>query len=393
MTADLTTCTQKEIETPTMKIIREDSQHSQVITLDRGEAQERFLSARRRGADEMSIFDDLAAAPGTIVAQMVFGGCGLLEAAREHIAAAGAPLLWVQGDVCPGTQISGAQAFAIQGGPVIPVRLGDQVVGSFWSDEDADYCLLAGIVPFNAAAERGAQTRSSFEQMESALYEVGMDFSHVVRTWFYLEDLLAWYDDFNAARTSFFRSRGIFERLIPASTGIGGSNPSGAALVAGALAVRPKHAGLRIAEVASPLQCEATEYRSSFSRAVELVYPDRRALLISGTASIAPGGASMFPDDVEKQIHLTLDVVEAILKSRGMGWQDTVRAVGYFRDIADLPVFEACCEKRGIAPLPLAPAHATVCRGDLLFEMELDAIAGLTNEKIGAEDDVAHQAQ
>ena len=83
----------------------------------------------------------------------------------------------------------------------------------------------------------------------------------------------------------------------------------------------------------------------------------------------------MYTGDVAKQIHLTLDVTEAILKSRGMDWQNTVRAVGYFHDIHALPVFDACCRERGMPPLPLAPAHATVCRADLLFEMELDAIA------------------
>jgi enamine deaminase RidA (YjgF/YER057c/UK114 family) len=106
-----------------------------------------------------------------------------------------------------------------------------------------------------------------------------------------------------------------------------------------------------------------------------VAFPDHRLLTISGTASIAPGGKSMFADDAVKQIHLTLDVVHAILRSRRMDWEDTTRAVGYFRDIRDLPAFEACCRKRNIPRLPLAPAHATVCRADLLFEIELDAIA------------------
>lgn len=83
----------------------------------------------------------------------------------------------------------------------------------------------------------------------------------------------------------------------------------------------------------------------------------------------------MYVGDVEKQIHLTLDVVEAILRSRGMDWKNTVRAVGYFRDIADLPLFEYCCRTRGIPALPLTPAHTIVCRNDLLFEMELDAVS------------------
>jgi enamine deaminase RidA (YjgF/YER057c/UK114 family) len=104
-------------------------------------------------------------------------------------------------------------------------------------------------------------------------------------------------------------------------------------------------------------------------------------LIISGTASIAAGGESMFTDDVAKQIHLTLDVVEAILRSREMNWSNTVRAVGYFRDMDALPVFQACCRERGIPPLPMVPAHATVCRDDLLFEIELDAISTVALEK------------
>ncbi|HEX9047707.1 MAG TPA: hypothetical protein VF988_11840 [Verrucomicrobiae bacterium] len=123
------------------------------------------------------------------------------------------------------------------------------------------------------------------------------------------------------------------------------------------------------------MQCPATEYRSSFSRAVEMMFSDHRTLMISGTASIAADGRTVFADSTVKQIHLTLDVVEALLKSRGMDWQNTTRAVAYFHDIRALPVFEECCRERGIPALPLAPAHATVCRDDLWFEIELDAMA------------------
>jgi enamine deaminase RidA (YjgF/YER057c/UK114 family) len=344
-----------------------------VVTLDRSGSQERFISARRSSPDELSIFDAFQPAEGPMVAQLVFGGCGFHEAALARMEGADWPMIWVQGDVCPGTHVAGAQAFALEGRSLRRVALSGRVVGTFWSDEDADYCLLAGILPTDLTAGRGAQTHSNFEQIEAALGEVGMDFSHVVRTWFYLDELLDWYDEFNVVRTAFFESRGVFDRLIPASTGIGGRNPAGAALTSGALAIRPRHDGVRIQEVGSPLQNPATEYRSSFSRAVEVGFPGHRMLTISGTASIAPDGKTVHQDDVIKQIHLTLDVVEGILKSRGMDWQDTTRAVAYFHDIGELPRFDAICRERGIPPLPLAPAHATVCRADLLFEMELDA--------------------
>lgn len=358
-----------------MKISRQQQLHRDTITLERSQSLAQFISARPQASDGLAIFDDLPPVAGDVVAQLVFGGCAFHEAARARMGGADWPLLWVQGDVCSGAHIGGMQAFALQGQPVRRVKVQNRIVGSAWSDADADYCLLAGILPADLSASRGAQTRSCFEGMEAALQSAGMDFSHVARTWLFLDGLLDWYGEFNAARTAFFESRGVFERLIPASTGIGAGNPAGAALAAGALALRPKHSRVRAREVGSPLQCPATEYRSSFSRAVEVAFSDHRTLLISGTASIAPDGRSLHAGDVVRQIHLTLDVVEAILKSRGMSWMNTTRAVGYFRNMGDLPAFGACCRERGIAPLPLAPAHATVCRDDLLFEMELDAMA------------------
>lgn len=356
-----------------MNVTDTTSQQPDMVTLEKGASRKQVISARRPGGDELAIFDAFSSAPHQVAAQMVFGGRGFMEAARACTGDGQWPLMWLQGDVCPGTHVAGAQMFTLQGQPLKRVRLGNRVVGTAWSDENADYCLLAGVLPANLGAAPGAQTRSCFEEIEAGLVEAGMDFTHVVRTWFYMDHLLDWYDDFNAARTAFFEEHGVFDRLIPASTGIGAGNPEGAALVSGALAIRPRHAGVKIQEVASPLQNPATDYRSSFSRAVEIEVPGRRLLTISGTASIAPDGASVHQDDTVKQIHLTLDVVEAILKSRGMDWKDATRAVGYFHDIRQLPVFDACCRERGIPPLPLAPAHATVCRADLLFEMELDA--------------------
>jgi len=356
-------------------VARERWTHGDVVTLKRGGSREQFISARRKGSDELSIFDDFPPTSASVVAQMVFGGCGFHDAARARMGGADWPMLWLQGDVCPGKHVAGISAFALDGQTVRRVKLADRIVGSAWSDADADYCFLAGVLPADFSASRGAQTISCFEQIEVALQKIGMDFSHVARTWFYLDDLLNWYGEFNAARTKFFQSRSVFDRLVPASTGIGAKNPFGVALAAGALAVRPKNNRVQIREIISPLQCPATNYRSSFSRAVEMQFADHRTLMISGTASIAPDGKTVFADSTVKQIHLTLDVVEAILKSRGMDWENTTRAIGYFHDIRALPIFEECCRERGIPPLPLAPAHATVCRADLWFEIELDAMA------------------
>lgn len=324
--------------------------------------------------DELAMFSGFPAAD-QIAAQLVIGGCCYQPAARARVKGADWPQLWVQGDVCSGKHVWGAQAFVVPDKPLHRIVQNNRVIGSYWSDEEADYCLLAGILPATQTVTRGEQTYSCFEQAEAALAQANMDFSHVVRTWLYLDRLLDWYDEFNNARTRFFESRQVFDRLVPASTGIGAKNCAGAALAAGVLAIKPRTAQLHISAVVSPLQRSAIEYRSSFSRAVELDFNARRVLMISGTASIAPDGKSMYADDIRKQIHLSLDVVEAILKSRSMDWPHVVRAVGYFYDITQVPVFEECCQERGIAPLPLVPAHAIVCRHDLLFEIELDAVA------------------
>ena len=331
------------------------------------------ISLHTPGPDGLAGLAAFPPATGTIVGQLGFGGLAFLEPARARMKGLDWPLLWAQGDVCPGTGVAGVQAYRVAGPEVRRINVDGRVVGSAWSDPDADFCLLAGILPADPGASRFDQTRGCFEQIEAALGQAGLDFSHVARTWLYLDQLLDWYDEFNAARTEFFHSRNVFQGLIPASTGIGARNPAGAALVAGALAVRPRHDRVTVREVGSPLQRAATEYRSSFSRAVEVAVPGRRTRFISGTASIAPDGRTLHGEDVGRQIELTLDVVEGILESRGMDWPDTTRAIAYFHDLEALPRFEACCRARGLPALPVVPVQATVCRGDLLFELELDA--------------------
>jgi hypothetical protein len=49
--------------------------------------------------------------------------------------------------------------------------------------------------------------------------------------------------------------------------------------------------------------------------------------------------------------------------------------IAYFKSFKeDQSLFTEYCQKHGLADLPAAYAHATVCRPDLLFEVELDAV-------------------
>jgi len=306
--------------------------------------------------------------------QFVFGGCHHYGTS-ELTQAGDVPTTWLQGDACRRGEMLAMQLLAISGVEASPVYLDGKPIGSVYGDEDARYCYLGGIIPATVAVSREEQARSVFERMAEALESIGMKSTDIVRTWLYLDQLLEWYDPFNTVRTAWFNEQGIFDHMVPASTGIGAANPFGAALTAGLVAVQPLSDAAKIEPVASPLQCPALDYSSSFSRAVEIGVHDHRTLYISGTASIDPDGNSVHLGDAEKQVELTMEVVAAILESRGMSWNDAVRGIAYFKNITqDKPIYDAYCRAHNIPAFPLAISHADVCRDDLLFEIEVDAV-------------------
>jgi enamine deaminase RidA (YjgF/YER057c/UK114 family) len=210
--------------------------------------------------------------------------------------------------------------------------------------------------------------------MDAVLQRNGMEFSNVIRTWFYNDNILDWYDGFNKVRNDFFLKKRIFETLLPASTGVGGRNAAGTALAGGLLAVVPLDKAVRAAAVPSPLQDSATEYGSSFSRAVELALPDHSRLYVSGTASIDPTGRTAHAGDPEAQVKLTMEVVYTILKSRGMGWDNAKRALAYFKHAKDAPIFQKYCTQNNLRQFPAVIVENDICRDELLFEIEVDAI-------------------
>lgn len=254
-----------------------------------------------------------------------------------------------------------------------PLPLGGERISTIYEDEDAEYCSISSVTTGDPGLPRSAQAEEVFNIIDKTLESNGFCFKDVVRTWFYLDHILEWYPDFNAVRNSFFEKKGLYGGMLPASTGIGLSNPCGTAVVAHAFAVKPKRRTFEIIEVASPLQCPALNYKSSFSRAIELKSQKRKYLFISGTASIAPGGKTAHTGDVGAQISLTLDVVSKILESSGMDWKNICQGIAYFTDMQDLALFREICSARKLPDFPLACINADICRPDLLFELEADA--------------------
>jgi enamine deaminase RidA (YjgF/YER057c/UK114 family) len=283
------------------------------------------------------------------------------------------PVTWIDGAGGDEAALMGVQVFAVSGYPVERLRLGQRVVGSVFEDGEARHCLLGGLGPTSIALERAAQVQQMFANLEWVLGRAGFALRDVVRTWFYNDDILAWYDEFNRVRTAHYATVAWRTGSLPASTGIGAKNPAGAALVVAAWAMQPLAPSSFARAVGSPLQCPAPAYGSAFSRAVELRSGGVRRLFISGTASIHPDGKTAWVGDPEKQVALTMEVVGAILQSRGLHFGHVTRATAYFRDPRYKAAFAAWRRARALADLPVVELHAVICRDALLFEIEVDA--------------------
>ena len=307
----------------------------------------------------------------------VFGSVSASEAGmgamRQLFGCIDWPTTWIEGDACDGAPIAGMQVFAFARSKVHRIRLGGQVVGSVFEDGSAKHCLLSSLAPAQGSTPRAEQTRRTLALLEKALAQGGFELADLVRTWFFLDDILAWYAEFNHARTEVYSGIKFRSGSMPASTGVGGRNTTAVALTLAAWAVQPANSATRVQEISSPLQCPAPTYGSSFCRAMEIGSASGRNLLVSGTASIAPHGETLWKGSVHKQVDLTMEVLEAILHSRNFTFSDLTRAVAYFSRRSDVLAFADWCARRDVRSLPIVIARCDICRDDLLFEIEADA--------------------
>ncbi|HOK94713.1 MAG TPA: Rid family hydrolase [Anaerohalosphaeraceae bacterium] len=280
------------------------------------------------------------------------------------------PIIWIRQD--NNNYAFGLQGYAVEGTDTAPIMVDNRLAGRCFTSGGCRYYHFS-FTPQNPDAGRFEQAAALFAQMQKTLSSAGLDFSSAVRTWLFAEDILSWYSQLNQARTAFFTEHNIFQKLVPASTGVGIGNLLGGAIAAELLAVKPLNGCVRIEQKASPLQCEALAYKSSFSRAVLIASVSDRRLIVSGTASIDQNGLTVWPGDCAKQIEQTMQVVHALLDSSGMDWNDTVRAIAYFKNSADFGLFDAYCQSRNLC-LPHLKVQADICRPELVFEIELDAV-------------------
>jgi len=318
---------------------------------------------------------------GEVLMVMAYGSVGahaaVMDQLRRELGAIDWPVLWVEGASCIDAPVAGFQVFILPEGKVERLRLDGRVVGTVFHDGGARHCLLAGLTPSDGSRSRAEQCEQFFGSVASVLVEAGFSYGDIARTWFYNDEILAWYDDFNRVRTAFYAKQKFTTGSLPASTAVLGRNPGGTALTFAAWAVVPAAPGATVREVASPLQCPAPAYGSSFSRAMEISSGGRKRLLVSGTASIEPGGKTVWQGDTAKQIALTMEVVEAMLRPSGLSFGDVTRATAYFKHAADQTILQSWLDANGLAGMPVVPVHCDICRDDLLFEIELDACASV----------------
>ena len=365
-------------------ITRSSQDGLDLVTIAHGGVREVFATLLPVSGDDLSSFclraRQLLDETGSEVLELrAFGPSAAFEPLQEevgrHLDPVNWPLTFVDGNSCTGEVLAGLQLHAVSGAGVETHYLQGSPLGRLFESDQARYFVLGNVLPPDTTRTRPDQTRDTILRIEEGLASVGMNLHSIARTWFFVDDILGWYGDFNAARTEVYTDRGIFDGYVPASTGIGGGNPAGAAVLATVIAMEAKGDDVTVAETPSPLQCPAGDYGSSFSRAAEMGTPGVRTLFVSGTASIDPEGHTVHVDDVNAQIEQTFRVVEAILESRGMGFEDVMRANAYFKNPADAGALEGHATRHGLPLSRIIVSHDEICRDDLLFEMEVDAVA------------------
>lgn len=295
------------------------------------------------------------------------------------------PPTYIQGVPCNGSGIAGIHVIAARPATADAAKIiewqgspcGRQITG-----DDAVYLALsdlARLLPEEARSRPTDETREALLLADEMLREHEWTFDDVRRTWFYLDDILSWYDDFNHARNEVFKEFGLLdgspEKVIPASTGIRGSNARGHKCTLDLLATRPL-AGreLSIERLRNPLQNEAPEYGSSFSRGLSVATDLCRYFLVSGTASIDEEGNTVHPGDFDCQTRRTLDNIESLLASGGAVFDDICQATAFVKNPEDVERLRRILDLRGLENLPLVCTIEDVCREDLLVELDATAV-------------------
>jgi enamine deaminase RidA (YjgF/YER057c/UK114 family) len=329
-----------------------------------------------------------------IVQERVFGSLHLdnvVKSARgEALRAQGirpdSPLNYLEGRPPWGEGFAGAiihAAPARERSAKVQTLFDDQVpYGRTWQVGDVTFLMLQDIRGTGGPREDNsptAQTQRAIHRADRLLRENGADYGHTVRTWFYLADILEWYDDFNRARSAVYRKLGLLPipedgRILPASTGIRAGLSGYAACSMDLLAVLAPDEGETVQALRNPLQKEAFRYGSAFSRGAAIHAGNETLVELSGTAAIDEQGASLYPGDIRAQVRCTLDKVAGVLSQAGAALTDLCAATLFVKNAEDADAVLDEFAAAGLSAVPALCVQADVCRDELLFEIDAEAV-------------------
>ena len=271
--------------------------------------------------------------------------------------------------------IAGVQVYAVSGDVQTEViDIDSRPCGRVLRAPNHTLLTLSGVsMPRLPAATE--QARACLEKAEAMLKKYGTDFLSVARTWIWLNDILAWYDDFNSVRNKFFTERGMIgegtRQSMPASTGIGLGAADGSDCAMDLFAVLKPANSTQYLQ-AGGKQKSAFEYGSAFSRASRTATPAGQTVFVSGTASIDAAGATTNIDDAAGQINATIENVRAVLRDMNVTDDDVVHIIAYCKTTEIERVFNSI---KGKYNWPWITTICDICRPDLLFEIEATAAA------------------
>jgi enamine deaminase RidA (YjgF/YER057c/UK114 family) len=338
------------------------------------------LSEHRLEIVHERIFGSLSVEPSVMAARhRALRTCGI---APDN------PVTYVQGNPPWGEGLAGAIIHAVspdKPGDVWTITDRGNPCGRGWQKNNTTWLVLQNISGNHLSSgnngNRPLHVREMIDRAERILRENGASYRDVARTWFYLPHILDWYAGFNKIRNERYGELGIMpgpgdeDLLLPASTGISGETPSGAPATMDLIAVkRESVARPLIKQLTNAGQLDAFRYGSAFSRGALIHDVDVSLIEISGTAAIDERGKSRFIDDIRGQIDCTFDKIEKLLGGEGATLGDIAAATVFVKRPEYGEVFrEVACE-RGLEDFPAVCVVADVCRDELLFEIDAEAV-------------------
>jgi enamine deaminase RidA (YjgF/YER057c/UK114 family) len=376
---------------------------ARLVLTEAGPGQAYLVASPKWGADAASVSQAAYNEIGrvlqdqglAIVHERLFGSLAVKPAVmasrsaafRSRNLPADGPLTYIQGHPPGGEGLAGVIIRAVScchpRDKVWTIRDQGKPVGRGWRGEKTTFLLLQNIQGLALGPQHvnapPLQAKRMIQRAAEILESQGASYCDVIRTWFYLADILGWYPEFNRVRTAIYGRFGILPgpgngRLkLPASTGIHGELRTG---VAGALdllaVVGPPESRPLVKQLSNPDQQDAFKYGSAFSRGALIHQSNLSLIQVSGTAAIDEQGQSLYAGDVRAQIDRTFEKIDALIGQEGAVLADIVAACVFVKRPEDALVYQERVAARGLEALPAVVMVADICREELLFEMDAE---------------------